>query len=212
VLKNRHFRQAPKRYAACFDDSQSQPSSNRMNRLLTKKIERRIQAAKDKRLGNLFIFIGLIAFISSIYSGRQYNLTIIKFEYVVAVHIASGLVFGILTLKYKEKLEGKDFNIFRHFIWTMLVYGAIFCALFYLTNRQFSDKNEYELSFQIIERHRTYRTLTNYTVISIQDFTKDIKFPNNEMTELNNANFVTLTLSNGLWGVPIIKNSKLTKQ
>lgn len=183
-----------------------------MNRGLTKKIERKLQAAKDKRLGKFFIFIGLMAFISFIYSGRQYNLTILKFEYVVAAHIASGLLFGILTLKYKEKSEGKDFNIFRHFIWTMLVYGSIFTGLFYLTNRQFADNEEYESSFQILERHRAYRSSTNYTVVSIQGFTKDINFPNNEMTELNNANYVTLTLSNGLWGFPIIKNSKLTRQ
>lgn len=189
-----------------------QPTDNRMNRGLTKKIERKLQAAKDKRLGKFFIFIGLMAFISFIYTGRQYNLTIIKFEYVVAAHIASGLVFGILTLKYKEKSEGKDFNIFRHFIWTMLVYGSIFTGIFYLTNRQFADNVEYESSFQILERHRAYRSSTNYTVISIQDFTKDIYFPNNEMTELNNANYVTLTLCNGLWGFQIIKNSKLTRQ
>ena len=189
-----------------------QPTDNRMNRGLTKKIERKLQAAKDKRLGKFFIFIGLMAFISFIYTGRQYNLTIIKFEYVVAAHIASGLVFGILTLKYKEKSEGKDFNIFRHFIWTMLVYGSIFTGIFYLTNRQFADNVEYESSFQILERHRAYRSSTNYTVISIQDFTKDIYFPNNEMTELNNANYVTLNLCNGLWGFQIIINSKLTRQ
>lgn len=189
-----------------------QPSDNRMNKSLSKKIERKRQAAKDKELSTFFIFMGLIAFISFIYAGRQYNLTIIKFEYIVAAHIASGLVFGILTLRYKEKSEGKDFNIFRHFIWTMLVYSSMFTGIFYLTNRQFANKEEYESSFQILERHRAYKSLTNYTIISIQDFTKDIYFPNNEMTELNNANYVTLTLCNGLWGFPIIKNSKLTKK
>jgi hypothetical protein len=183
-----------------------------MNIGLTKKIERKLQAAKEKRLGKFFIFIGLMAFISFIYNGRQYNLTIIKFEYVVSAHITTGLFLGIMTLKYKEKSEGKDFNIIRHFIWTMLVYGSIFTSIFYLTNRQFADNVEYESSFQILERNRAYRTSTNYTVVSIQDFTKDINFPNNEMKELNSANYVTLTLCNGLWGFPIIKNSKLTRQ
>ena len=183
-----------------------------MNRGLGKKIERKLQAAKDKRLGQFLIFIGLMAFLSFIYSARQYKQTIIKFEYVVFAHLISGLVFGILTLKYKEKSEGKDFNIFRHFILTMLVYGSLFTGLFYFTNRQFADDEEYESSFQILERHRGYRSSSNYTVVSIQDFTKDINFPNNEMTELNSANYVSITLYNGLWGFPIIKNSKLMRQ
>ena len=183
-----------------------------MNKQLRKKIEKKIQIAKEKRFGKLFIWVGLVAFISFIYSARQYQLTIVEFEFVVAAHIIIGLIFGILTLKYKEKLEGKDFNIFRHFIWTMLVYGEIFCGLFFMTNRQFADKKEYELSFQILERHRTYRNSVNYAIISVQDFKKDINFPNNEMTELNIANYVSLTLTKGLWGFPIIKKSKLTRQ
>jgi len=183
-----------------------------MNKRLTKKIERKVQTTRDKRLRKFFIFIGLIAFISFFYASRQYNLTIIKFEYVVAAHIASGLIVGILTSKYEEVLKGKDFNIFKHLIWAILVYGSIFIGTFYLTNRLFAKKEAYESTFQILERHSAYRSLPNYIVISIQDFTKDINFPNNEMTELNKANYVTLTLCNGLWGFPIIKNSKLTKQ
>lgn len=188
------------------------PTLNKMNKLLARKIEQKIKAAKEKRLGKLFFLIGLIAFISFIYSGRQYNLTIVKFEYLVAVHIFSGIIFGILTLKYKEKLDGKDFNIFRHFIWTTVIYGEIFCALLFMANNLFADKNEYELSCQIIERNITHKSSTNYATISIQDFEKDIYFPNNEMSELNNANNVTLTLCDGLWGFPIIINSKLTRQ
>ena len=182
-----------------------------MNKKLAKKIECKIQAAKDKRLARIFLFIGLLSFISFIYSGRQYNLTIIKFEYVLALHIVIGLIIGKLTLKYKEKFMAKDFNILRHFIWTILVYGSIFSALFYLINRQFADKKEYKLSFEILERHQTYKSSTNYTVISIQDFTKDINFPDNNITELKNSNYVTLTLSNGFFGFPVIINSKLSR-
>ena len=183
-----------------------------MNRGLTKKMNINFNLLKDKRLDKLSIFIVLIGFILSIYTYTQYKLTIIKLEYIVAAYIVSGLVFAILTLKYKEKLLGNEFNIFRHFFWTMFLYGSIFTGIFYLTNRQFADNEEYESSFQILERHIAYRRQPNYTVINIQNFTKNINFPDNKMTELNNANYVTLTLCNGLWGFPIIKNSKLTTQ
>ena len=47
-------------------------------------------------------------------------------------------------------------------------------------------------------------------IIDISGFTQEIKFPNNEMTEINNSNFVILTLTNGLFGFPIIKDKKLS--
>jgi hypothetical protein len=83
-------------------------------------------------------------------------------------------------------------------------------GLFYLTNRQFADKTVNSKSYRILERHETYRTSIRYVVIQLDNFEKDISFPNNSMADLNNSNLVTLKLIKGYWGPEIIEKAKLT--
>lgn len=141
---------------------------------------------------------------------RQSELTIIQFKYIIILYITAGFLLGGLTYSYKKKYADKSINGISHFFWSILIYGSITSAIFLYLNNQFANANDYAIKSKILERHETFRHSIKYVIIDIFGFTQEIEFPNIEITEINNSNFVILTLTNGMFGFPVIKDKKLS--
>ena len=181
-----------------------------MNKLLERKLINKSQRRKEKKITFLFLSIGLLSFISFVFMDRQSELTIIQFKYIIILYVTAGFLFGGLTYSYKKKYSDKSINIISHLFWSILIYGSITSSIFLYLNKEFANANDYVVKSKILERHETFRHSIKYVMIDIFGFTQEIKFPNNEMTEINNSNFVILTLTNGMFGFPVIKDKKLS--
>ena len=180
-----------------------------MDKNTTSKAERRLQLLQDKKIGWLFIFVGLLAFIAFVYSGREYNRTIIQFKYILLCSIIAGLTIGSLTLKYSRRTNGNSFNIWKHFLWASIIYGSLLCGLFFWTNIHLAKSNLSIIKTPILARFETFRYSHRYVTVNISDFEKDIPVPNIEMSEIKKSNFIVLTLNKGFWGFSFVVDKKL---
>lgn len=181
-----------------------------MNKLLERKLQGKEKRRKEEKISFLLLLLGLLAFICFIYSERQYDLTIVQFKYVVVINATAGVLLGGLTYVYRKKNQDKSINAVSHFVWAIIITGSITSAIFLSVNKEFPKSNDYIVKSKILERHEAYRHSTPYIRIDISGFTQDIHFPNNDMTEINNSNFVILTLKDGFFGFPVIIDKKLS--
>lgn len=181
-----------------------------MNRKVTTKTERQLQVVRDKKIGKLLIWIGVLAFIAFVYSLREYNRTFIQFKYILFAIFISGFTIGTLSLKYSRRTNGAEFSIWRHYLWASFVYGSLLCGLFFWTNTNLSKAATYDTKTQILGRFDALGRSARHVTVEIDRLEKDIPMPNSEMSELNNSNFVILTLIKGFWGFPYIVDKKLS--
>ena len=181
-----------------------------MDKRTTSKAERRLQLLQDKKIGWLFIFVGLLALLAFVYASREYNKTIIQFKYIIFCSIIAGLTIGTLILKYSQRVNGNSFNIWKHYFWTSIIYGSLFCGLFFWINIHLSKSDLSVIKTPILARLETFKYSHRYVTVSINDFEKDIPVPNSEMSEIKNSNFITLTLKKGFWGFSFIVDKKLS--
>jgi len=157
----------------------------------------------------LSILIGLFAFIAYVYSGRQYNRTIIPFTHILSGSLVAGLAVGSIRLKYSQRMKGNRV-IWQQWLWVSIVYGSLMCALFFWTNIHFSKPDLYQIKYPIEARFDTYRYHHLYVAININGMKKDIPVPDSDETEIKKSNFLVLTFKNGFWGFPFFVDEKLT--
>jgi hypothetical protein len=180
-----------------------------MNKTILTKEERKSRSLPDKKRAWLSIFIGLLAFIAYVYSGRQYNHTIIPFIYVLSGSLVTGLAIGTIRLKYSQRTNGNRF-IWQQRLWVSVVYGSLICALFFWTNIHFSKSDSHQTKYPILARFETYRYHNLYVAINFNGIQKEIPVPNSDETEIKKSNFLILTFKNGFWGFPFIVDEKLS--
>jgi 1,4-dihydroxy-2-naphthoate octaprenyltransferase len=157
----------------------------------------------------LSILIGLFAFIAYVYSGGQYNRTIIPFTHILSGSLVAGLAVGSIRLKYSQRMKGNRV-IWQQWLWVSIVYGSLMCALFFWTNIHFSKPDSYQIRYPIVARFETYRYHVLYVAININGIQKDIPIQDTNETEIKKSNFLVLTFKTGFWGFPFIVNEKLT--
>jgi hypothetical protein len=181
-----------------------------MNKTILTKEERKSRLLRDKKRAWLVIFIGLLAFIAFVYSGRQYNRTIIPFIYVLSGSLVTGLAIGTIRLKYSQVTNRKRSDIWQQRLWVSVVYGSLICALFFWTNIHFSKSDSHQTKYPILARFETYRYHLLYVAINFNGIQKEIPVPNSDETEIKKSNFLILTFKNGFWGFPFIVDEKLS--
>lgn len=169
------------------------------------------QKKKIKSL-NLFFYllVGIIACFSFIYTMREYyNFTIIKFEFLLSIFLITGLLIGFIFYISERKNKEEINNIFNYFFSKILVYGSICCALFLYSNNFLSNEKEYKIISRILEKHEAYRSSPNYVITDIKGKEREINIHNHTFKEIQNYNFVEITMKNGFWDLPIILETKL---
>lgn len=84
-------------------------------------------------------------------------------------------------------------------------------SLFFLTNIYLSKSELYSIETPIVKKWETIRYHHFYVKVNINGFEKNIPVPNKKSAEIDNANFIVLTLNDGFWGFPFVVNKELKK-
>ena len=181
-----------------------------MNKLKLRKQEKRAIALKEKRNARLYAVYAFICFVCGFYVAKTYNLTIvIAFYSALIIFLSVGIPCALLTIKFKKEIFTKDFRLIRDFLLSIYGFGSIGLALFFLINNNFSENKIYKENFYILNSHEAYKNSTNYVDITIDSIIKEISMPENTISEIDKADYISITYKKGLFGYFVIVDKKL---
>jgi hypothetical protein len=182
-----------------------------MNKLKIRKQEKRAQALKEKKYARMYAIYAIVCFICGVYSARTYKQTVIPFDDVLVLFLTIGIPFAVLTLKYKKEIFNNDFRLIRDFLLSVYGFGSIGLTLFFITNNYFTENKLHKENFYILQSHEENRSSPNSVEINIDSTQKEINLPDNTISEIDNADFITITYVKGLFGYLVIIDKDLVK-
>ena len=158
------------------------------------------------------LLIGLIAMFSFVHSLREYNnFTIISFKLLVFIFLISGIIISSLFFFLRKKVSKKKVNLYDYFALKIIIFGSIFCSIFFLANDFLSTEKEYIVKSFILEKHKEYRNSPNYIITEINGTEREINIHNYSFEELLEFNKIEFKIKSGFFGFQIIKEIKLKK-
>ncbi len=133
----------------------------------------------------------------------------IAFQSALIVFLSVGIPCALLTIKFKKEIFTKDFRLIRDFLLSVYGFGSIGLALFFLINNNFTDNKIHKENFYILQSHEEYRNSPNSVEIIIDSTQKEINLPDNTISEIDKADYISITYKKGLFGYLVILNKKL---
>lgn len=157
----------------------------------------------------ILFFVGVIL---QIFAISLYRKTIIETKISVGIYIIVGII-GLILFNSKLKLHMS--SLFQRIVLSIVTFGGITVFLFLFLNYQFASKTVTNNKYKIIEKsslpgrkhHRSERSPTVY--IMENNIKKEIVYPYSKTQEVENASYLVIEKSKGLFGFDIIKNKKL---
>lgn len=157
----------------------------------------------------ILFFIGLISQLIAITYFRK---TIIETKISVGLYFVIGFI-GLVA--FNKKIQSYASSWFSKIIYSIVTFGGISIMLFLFLNFQFASKEIKTNKYKIIEKsslnesknNRSNRKLAVYIILN--GIKKEIVYPHSKAEMVNNAKYLTIEKSKGLFGFDIIRNKKL---
>jgi hypothetical protein len=148
-------------------------------------------------------FLYAFGLLTSLYTLKQYNFTIINFLTPLIIWLAGGLIISLI-LERNYKL----------YVWSIIFFGSFCMWIFFLTNTIFSNSQLIKQKELIIDKH--FRTVggrySSWVIINYNGVAKNVYVDPENESDLKSSSYIILTLKKGAWGYWIIENRELVKQ
>ena len=164
---------------------------------------------KLKTIGyNTGCILYIIGIITSFYSYRNFDYSIMQFKNYSIIYIISGLTISILL----NILTQDKKSFFSTIVFNTFWFGSIPLALIFFINKEFSTSKPhfqtYEIYSKYIPTHIGNKS-PNSVKILYNDFYQEVKLPNKEKEEVEKADSIELELNVGKLGIIFFKTKNL---
>ncbi len=138
---------------------------------------------------------------SYFYSQDQYAATLVSLQTLLIIGVVTGLISSLI-------LERN----YVYYIFTIVLFGSLFTAIFLKLNSSFADKKEGKVKVRILSKAlKSVNTEHSHVTIEYNDIYRDIEIDRLQEYLLANSVFMELTVKKGGLGYDIITYSELVK-
>jgi len=164
---------------------------------------------KSAIIWQILFFVGLFSQITAISLFRK---TVIE----TTVSIGLYLIIGTLgLLVFNKQLKVYAGNFFYRVVFSVVSFGGTFVALFLFLNLEYASEQISLEKYEILEKsslpgskhHRSERKPTVY--IMLDGLKKEIVYPYSMTTKVDEAQYLMIKKSEGLFGFDVIRSKKL---